>query len=104
MVAAARTETDTATLFLNARKITQVVQRPKKKFIPPLKIVGNLYTDANTISLHQHPVKRDSKVQNVVGTPMAKQQQQAHKPSTSGMPVKPGRPLPLGDSDSESSL
>ncbi|KAH3798267.1 hypothetical protein DPMN_151864 [Dreissena polymorpha] len=53
VAAAPRTGTDTATLFLNSRKIKQVVQRPEKKFIPPVKIVGNLQTETNTISLRQ---------------------------------------------------
>jgi len=97
VVAAPRTESDTATLFLNSRTIKQVVQRPKKKFIPPVKIVGNLQTEANTISLRQQQLKRDSKVQKVVETHRAKQQQQEQQPSTSGIPAKPGRPLTLVD-------
>ncbi|KAH3738749.1 hypothetical protein DPMN_045392 [Dreissena polymorpha] len=73
VVAALRTETDPATLFLNARKITQVVQRPKKKFVPPVKIVGNLNTEANADSLRRQQATMESKAQKVLKTAQAKQ-------------------------------
>ncbi|KAH3857740.1 hypothetical protein DPMN_100353 [Dreissena polymorpha] len=90
VVSAPRTGTDPATLFLNARKITQVVQRPKKTFVPTVKI-------ANADSLPRQQATRESKA------PKAKQQQQAQQPSTSRMSAQPGRSISL-DSGSESTL
>jgi hypothetical protein len=31
--------------FFDSRKITAVVQRPKKKFVPPIKVSGNLLSE-----------------------------------------------------------
>jgi hypothetical protein len=52
--------TTTAKSFLENRTITHIVQRPKKKFTPPLKVIGNLMSEKNTDILKSLQVKKPS--------------------------------------------
>ncbi|KAH3736139.1 hypothetical protein DPMN_042701 [Dreissena polymorpha] len=47
--------------YLKSRLITTVKQRPRKKYIPPPTITGNLLSDSNVITLREQEEKRKSK-------------------------------------------
>ena len=47
--------------YLKSRLITTVKQRPRKKYIPPPTVTGNLLSDSNVITLREQEEKRKSK-------------------------------------------
>ncbi|KAH3788121.1 hypothetical protein DPMN_166252 [Dreissena polymorpha] len=54
------------------------MQHPENKFLPPVKIVRNLNTEAKVDSLRRPQVKRDFKAQQVVRPAKAKQNSRHH--------------------------
>jgi len=83
---------DPATVFLNSRTITSVVQRPRKTFTPPIKIVGSIHTEENSTTLRQQQEKRDSKLlrEKTWSTkPTGKSDNHSQQPSLSYLTQKP---------------
>lgn len=94
---------ETTASFLDSRKITQVVQRPKKTFNPPIKIVGNLLSGNNVASLLEQQQKRESlETKKTKAKSQTKNKRASPKPSTSGLSVTTGKPLPVFLSDTSS--
>lgn len=105
--------------FFSDRQITKVVQRPKKKFVPPYSVTGDLLKKSNIDSLTNQAMKKEQpKVQQPkVKKPTSKGQSQkvnkvstlklnpnTEKPSTSGQNKK-GNPIELtSDISSESEI
>lgn len=96
-------QVEKAASFLDSITITTVVQRPRKKFQTPVRIVGNLTTDANVGTLQLQEKRREvveAKKSKKVET--KKKRPASPKPSTSGVCNSRGKALPAEDEDSSS--
>ena len=119
-----RSADDKINEFFSSKKITTVVQRPKKKFVPPYSVTGNLMKKSNLEHLNKQAssslktavkpkkvqvngpyTKSKSKKIQVKG---GKSKQRSPQPSTSGVAIKRGGPIDLNtpeySSDSDESI
>jgi hypothetical protein len=105
--------------FLESKKITSVVKsRPKKKFVPPIKIVGNLLSETNLNILkenHDKAVKKEKYQVKTVKSEKSNTKKSKHMqsntnknpihgqpmPSTSGLNKNKGGPIMVDESESE---
>ena len=67
--------------FLVPKKITKVVQRPKKKFVPPFTVTGSLMKKSNADYLEEKANKQEQK--------QSKQGEKQKKIQKKGVAVKP---------------
>ena len=109
--------------FFSSKKITSVVQRPQKKFVPPYSVIGNLMKKSNLEHLNKQASSslktavKPKKVQ--VKGPSTKSKSKkiqvkggksksSPQPSTSGVAIKRGGPIDLStpeySSDSDESI
>jgi hypothetical protein len=95
--------------FLKSKKITTTVvkSRPKKKFIPPKKIIGNLHSEKNQEILKENHDKSGIKENNQANSLKSEktkvnanvsQIKTNPKPSTSGLNSNKGGPINLDES------
>ena len=93
--------------FLDSKKIYSAIQKPKRKFIPPFKVQGNLMSDANIQTLQEQHDKQAQamKKTNKAGTKIENKNKLKHtsspKPSTSSNSKNEGAPINLDSSSSD---